>query len=397
MIPRARPCRAAVLLALAALNVALTPRDRATVKLQRRGSNATRNGSVCVFDDREEAIRSSLAAEDAALAELGLAANSELDEGLPLTAAEEAHYVEVIAPRVSHPEVIDETSRARIYRGMILHNDGAPEKRVDDAVASFNRIGEWLATHPDALRARVPKEHLLNGAMNAIVGGTDLYGHLVWAERYENFGPVAAHPLDAAEALAIRMKTMETVRFLQAHANRDRGNVTRYKQVYIIDVGRLQLSNLLWNRAVRAITFSIIAGSDSYYPETMWRCYIINAPAIFRAVHAAVKPFIHPVTREKIAVLGHGPDAYLPEMAKRGVPRTAVPRSLGGDAPDVKLHDAAADLLGIARDATPPPPPAAEPPAAPPPRRAALLRASAAVAGVAFSLAARRRRRPPPK
>ena len=114
MIPRARPCRAAVLLALAALNVALTPRDRATVKLQRRGSNATRNGSVCVFDDREEAIRSSLAAEDAALAELGLAANSELDEGLPLTAAEEAHYVEVIAPRVSHPEVIDETSLRRV-------------------------------------------------------------------------------------------------------------------------------------------------------------------------------------------------------------------------------------------------------------------------------------------
>ena len=63
-----------------------------------------------------------------------------------------------------------------------------------------------------------------------------------------------------------------------------------------------------------------------YYPETMGRFYIINAPYIFTTVWAVVKAWLDPVTREKIQILGSN---YIGELAKQ-IPMENIPSLIGG-------------------------------------------------------------------
>jgi hypothetical protein len=37
-----------------------------------------------------------------------------------------------------------------------------------------------------------------------------------------------------------------------------------------------------------------------FYPETMWKIYLVNTPMLFRAVWTVVKPWLHPITAAKV-------------------------------------------------------------------------------------------------
>lgn len=63
-----------------------------------------------------------------------------------------------------------------------------------------------------------------------------------------------------------------------------------------------------------------------YYPETMGKFYIINAPYIFTTVWSVVKGWLDPVTVEKIKILGNG---YEHELAQQ-IPMENLPAYLGG-------------------------------------------------------------------
>lgn len=63
-----------------------------------------------------------------------------------------------------------------------------------------------------------------------------------------------------------------------------------------------------------------------YYPETMGRFYIINAPYIFTTVWSVVKAWLDPVTREKIQILGSN---YMGELSKQ-IPLENIPALIGG-------------------------------------------------------------------
>lgn len=63
-----------------------------------------------------------------------------------------------------------------------------------------------------------------------------------------------------------------------------------------------------------------------YYPETMGKFYIINAPYIFTTVWSVIKGWLDPVTVEKIRILGH---KYKDELLEQ-IPAENLPESLGG-------------------------------------------------------------------
>ncbi|WFD05404.1 hypothetical protein MVES1_000734 [Malassezia vespertilionis] len=63
-----------------------------------------------------------------------------------------------------------------------------------------------------------------------------------------------------------------------------------------------------------------------YYPETMGRFYIINAPFIFTTVWSVIKGWLDPVTTEKIQILG---SSYIGELSKQ-IPVESIPSILGG-------------------------------------------------------------------
>lgn len=71
----------------------------------------------------------------------------------------------------------------------------------------------------------------------------------------------------------------------------------------------------------------------------------VNAPFIFRSVYSMVSPFIHPVTKEKIRILGSS-RYYLPELAAVGVTPNQIPKSLGGTLPDRPVWQIIEELGG---------------------------------------------------
>ncbi|KAE8212234.1 hypothetical protein CF327_g4105 [Tilletia walkeri] len=63
-----------------------------------------------------------------------------------------------------------------------------------------------------------------------------------------------------------------------------------------------------------------------YYPETMGKFYIVNAPYIFTTVWSVIKGWLDPVTVEKIKILGSG---YADELMQQISPEN-LPSTLGG-------------------------------------------------------------------
>ena len=96
--------------------------------------------------------------------------------------------------------------------------------------------------------------------------------------------------------------------------------------------------------SVRDMAKAIVTGAGSFFPETAWKLFIVNAPFIFRSAYKVITPLIHPVTRDKIKILG-GKSAYLPAMQKAGIPLSAVPQSLGGNCEDKSIERCIEQLL----------------------------------------------------
>mmetsp|Transcript_12141 Transcript_12141/g.16429 ORF Transcript_12141/g.16429 Transcript_12141/m.16429 type:complete len:306 (+) Transcript_12141:39-956(+) len=271
--------------------------------------------------------------DDAELTKLKLALNTTLLENRGLDEFEETMLKEKIIAKIENADAImktfDAVSRERIYRGMITNNKGTEAERIQEAIETYDRIGKWRIANADTVLTKpLPGEEILFKAMNSVIGGTDLYGHLIWGEKLGDIKSVVEHPVSTDEATAIRMKTMEAIRITQTNISIKRGT-KRYKQVYIIDLAEVSLGQLMTRSDVRAMTKAIMGAANGFFPETMWKAFIINAPFIFRSVYTMVSPFIHPVTKEKIKILS-GPSKYLPEMKANGIPLDQVPENFGG-------------------------------------------------------------------
>jgi len=66
--------------------------------------------------------------------------------------------------------------------------------------------------------------------------------------------------------------------------------------------------------------------SQDRYPETMGKFYIINAPWAFSAVWSIVKPWLDPVTVQKISILG----SNYQETLLQQIPAENLPKEFGG-------------------------------------------------------------------
>ena len=323
-----------------------TPEER----LERRRSTKQKLGTV---------VNPRVEADDDQLAKLGLALNDELEEGKPLTEQEETKLKDEIVSKLEDPSVMesfDETSRVRIFRGMITNNNGTDEENVQEAIETYGTVGKWLREHPSILSEKLPKEELLNGVMNARVGGVDFQGHLVWCEQLGDIAGVVKKGLTVDEAKVLRMKTLEAIRAAQIRACETRGP-RRYKNVYVMDLSKLSTMSMS-SSSVRDMAKAIVTGAGSFFPETAWKLFIVNAPFVFKTAYKVIKPFIHPVTRDKIKILG-GKSSYLPEMKKAGIPLSAIPESMGGSYPDKSIERCIEELLAegfprAAREYSPP-------------------------------------------
>lgn len=288
-----------------------------------------------------------IAEDDAQLRKLGLPDNASLEEGKLLTDDQEKYFAKKIKPRLKNEKAtmreIDEVSRVRIFNGLIVNNKGSEDDRILECVAAYESTAAFLSQNRDILSKPIPNEDVLDRCMNTTIGGMDLYGHLVWAERLGDVGAVVDFPLGVDQCVIMRCKVMEGIRAIQRRNSTARG-ARRYKHVYILDLADISLSSLMTRSAVRELTKAIISGASALFPETVWKLFIVHAPFIFRSAYAIVSPFIHPVTKEKIQIL-NGRSSYLPALQKAGVPKSAIPAFLGGTCPDKTLASMLLELV----------------------------------------------------
>ena len=111
----------------------------------------------------------------------------------------------------------------------------------------------------------------------------------------------------------------------------------------VMDLSKLSTMSMS-SSSVRDMAKAIVTGAGSFFPETAWKLFIVNAPFIFRSAYKVISPLIHPVTRDKIKILG-GKSAYLPAMQKAGIPLSALPESMGGKYPDKSIEKCIEELL----------------------------------------------------
>ena len=99
----------------------------------------------------------------------------------------------------------------------------------------------------------------------------------------------------------------------------------------------------------------ITHNNTNYYPETMQRTFIINAPMSFRAIWSMVKPFLDPVVVQKIRILGSN---FYKKLSTDdcGIDDDQIPHSLGGTCRCAGKHSNGDECIPPLRDPLKTPP-----------------------------------------
>jgi len=146
------------------------------------------------------------------------------------------------------------------------------------------------------------------------------------------------------------LEMMEEYKRRSSFVNKKR----RYKQVTILNLEGFSLS-LFSSQSKEMLMASFGIGGD-YYPDALHKMFIVNAPWVFRTVWSAVSPFIHPITKAKVKILG-GPSKYIPAMREAGIALSSIPTALGGSCEVKLVSDIIEESIANAAHAAPPLPP----------------------------------------
>lgn len=95
------------------------------------------------------------------------------------------------------------------------------------------------------------------------------------------------------------------------------------KVIILFDLGGFGLKNMDWHSLM-----TILKILEAYYPETLWKLYIHQAPWIFQGIWKAVSPMLDPSVRQKINFTGKPKDLDL-------IPPHLLEDKLGGQQVDI--------------------------------------------------------------
>jgi hypothetical protein len=259
---------------------------------------------------------------------------------------------------------LDATMMLQTIRGYYYE-----EPRTENTLAAYHRILSWRAEQgADTVLSDPPAEVVAEHAAWREIWFMDIYGmnssgHPIIGHQVGSIPTVEFAARYSLETICQQyMRDMEFVdwykRQLSAAAAaqaRTKGvaspedvDSTRiYKAVVLVDMdgmGRGHISGDFKLKAKETITML-----QAYYPEAVFKIYVVNSPFLFRAGWSMVKPWLHPNTQANINILGYNTAANLKIFAEAGVPTSALPKWAGGE------MEAGAGLLGkYMREGSPP-------------------------------------------
>lgn len=184
------------------------------------------------------------------------------------------------------------------------------EPRLEITIDNLKRIADWRkkCDFDSFLQRRLKGEMEFHNCWPERIFGYDKYGHLIIGTRIcelncdtlVNFTETEVEQLVGQKLSALMAVKRERYALT---------GVRRYKHTLIIDLSGLSMSLLAGHR--RALIKRVLDIGTHLYPETAWKIYILNAPLVFRAVWAIIKPWLHPKTLAKINILGGSPAAAM--------------------------------------------------------------------------------------
>mmetsp|Transcript_15647 Transcript_15647/g.59497 ORF Transcript_15647/g.59497 Transcript_15647/m.59497 type:complete len:332 (+) Transcript_15647:53-1048(+) len=144
--------------------------------------------------------------------------------------------------------------------------------------------------------------------------GCDKFGHPIVAERMSHINVKML-----TQELGIELVTRHRVQHFEAVTRWKRGCSNKagyrlYRQNVILDLKDFALFDH-FNETGKAFLFALVRLGDVRYPETLHRCFIINAPMYFRVVWSVVSSILDPSTTLKIRILGGDAKVKFPAIS----------------------------------------------------------------------------------
>mmetsp|Transcript_36820 Transcript_36820/g.87137 ORF Transcript_36820/g.87137 Transcript_36820/m.87137 type:complete len:348 (-) Transcript_36820:115-1158(-) len=211
-----------------------------------------------------------------------------------------------------------------IIRGFASENDrkgatmAAAKKLADwrDKVGFYEYFNKRLASDEDFYK-NWPER----------IYGTDQWGHFLQAVRCSQIDTDALLNIDGDQIEVLQGQKMKAYSLYKSDLSKQTG-AQRYKHTLLVDLSGMSMGMLRGQK--RALLKHIFDIGSTYYPETMWKIYLVNAPMVFRAIWTIIKPWLHPLTVNKIQIVGNNKEA-IAAMAKDHIPLDAIPDWMGGN------------------------------------------------------------------
>jgi len=175
--------------------------------------------------------------------------------------------------------------------------------------------------------------------------GLDGWGHMLQGVRVEEIDSDKLSKVEELDIDKIQGQKMKAYSVYKQDLCAKTGQ-QRYKHTLIVDLTGLSMGMLAGSK--RTVLQKILSLGSTYYPETMWQIYLINSPMIFRAVWAILKPWLHPITVNKIQIIGTAKEA-LKKMTQQNIPAASLPTWMGGGHPGKLTVDYVHELVHAQR------------------------------------------------
>jgi hypothetical protein len=177
------------------------------------------------------------------------------------------------------------------------------KNRMQVTIEEGKKILQWRAQYDldNILLRQLDRSKIYNDSWPTWIYGEDCQGHLVAVDRV---GDIQIDKFQAnfdtvEKLIEHRAQYMERIQWEKAAISKRLGHRI-YRHICIVDLKGLCMKHL--SRSVIAQLKPIFDLGQLYYPETLQRLYIVNAPAIFYGAWKVISALIDPEVREKIQV-----------------------------------------------------------------------------------------------
>lgn len=240
-------------------------------------------------------------------------------------------------------EIVNKEAKEHISESDAKRYLRARKWNVNDAVAMAENWYIWWNTPTPCGYGTTPRslldeivdrhEHIYSRLCPLTHTGVDRDGCPIYWEQSGLISQVfneLATEITLDEMMTRHIRNQEIALCRLYHLSKQSNNPTAIdKQVIVFNLDSLSYS--LDTRSL-SVFRRIISCDQDYYPERLKHFFVINAPWYFTAIWSVVKPWIDPVTREKMQIIGTD---YLPTLLKY-IDIDQIPAELGGNYHGVK-------------------------------------------------------------